>query len=127
LAPGYCEVRGHVLNYSGQPLYVMTGTDDAYWPTGRIVPRVDMTWSSSVNFSTRIDTHTIFLAAVDKKTATLIDLYRRKAAAVKQGTGVRIRPLQVVLDRKAVKTDPSQETRMAPRPESHTNVTLTLK
>jgi hypothetical protein len=62
-----------------------------------------------------------------KSDAADLAVYRRNAAAVKQWTGVRIRPLQVVLDRKAVKTDLSRETRMARRPESHTNVTLRLK
>jgi hypothetical protein len=108
LPPGYCEVRGRVLNYSGQPLYVMTGRDDTYWPGGRIAPQADMTWSSSVNLGSRIDTHTIFLATVDENTATLIDLYRRNAAAEKKWTGVPIRPLQVVLDQIAVRTDLSQ-------------------
>ncbi len=104
LPPGFSEVKGRVLNYSGQFLYVMTGRDDTYWPTGRIVPQADMTWSSRVNFGSRIDTHTIFLAAVDENTATLIDLYRRNAAAERQWAGVLIRPLKTVLARMSVRT-----------------------
>jgi Predicted nucleotide-binding protein containing TIR-like domain len=127
LPPGYCEVRGHISNYSGQPLYVMTGKDGIYWPAGRLVPKYDMSWISRVNFGSQFDTHTIFFAAVDQNTATLIEFYLRTAAAERRWTGVPIYALQGVLDRMVVKTDLTQEPRKAPRPEPPTNVKQTLK
>lgn len=79
--PGELTVEGSIANFKGQPVYLFTGANGRYWPSGRLLPK-DCSWSGMVHLGFTAADATITLAQVDHLLAEYIEFYAAKAAAL---------------------------------------------
>jgi hypothetical protein len=102
--PLLCSVSGNVVGYNQQPLYLFTGDNDRYWPSARIVPTPEGSWTGNVHLGNKNSTGTIRLAAVDPNMAQYIEVYRSQAGHMNH-SGMVIPRFPLVLDKITVKVD----------------------
>jgi hypothetical protein len=106
--PGRCRVSGNVEGYNQQPLYLFTGGAERFWPSARIKPDPDGSWTSEVNLGKSFPTGTIRLASVEANMAQYIEVYRTQAGHMNH-SGMVIPRFPVLLDTIRVKVDLSKK------------------
>jgi class 3 adenylate cyclase len=80
VGPNAVEVKGTIEKHYAGALYLFTGSNGRYWPSGKIVPN-DLTgkWTGKVDVGNTKDRATITLAVVNQELETRIEAYRHGA------------------------------------------------